>query len=266
MECSKCGRPGVIFQDYSGMELCKQHFKDDVLHKTKKTVRQNNWLVPGRRYAISLSGWPSSCALLDFMDTLIGARKDISLVAITIKTNDNHKGMENAKEIAESDGIPWFFGLENQNNRKTEAGPGSDATSQSPFRGHELMEYHLAVLSEQYKIDVLALGYTLEDHAEWVFWQAISEDAAGKRNNATGSYKRVRIIRPFMHVPEIELKLYSRLFLEGFHGDERDEGNDCVSDSVRTDLAQVYHRHPGVPYALVNIGKQIKKFRDHRHS
>ena len=108
MGCSKCGRPGVIFQEYSGLHLCQQHFREDLLHKAKKTVRKNHWLVPGTRYAIALSGGPASCALLDFMHTLVGERKDISLVAVTIKNNDPD-AMENAKAITESSGIPWFI-------------------------------------------------------------------------------------------------------------------------------------------------------------
>lgn len=108
MGCSKCGRHGVIFQEYSGLHLCMQHFREDVLHKAKKTVRKNHWLVPGERYAVALSGGPASCALLDFMNTLIGKRNDVSLVAVTIKRTDQD-AMEHARAITEAAGIPWFI-------------------------------------------------------------------------------------------------------------------------------------------------------------
>jgi tRNA(Ile)-lysidine synthase TilS/MesJ len=261
MGCSKCGRPGVIFQEYSGLHLCQQHFKEDLLHKAKKTVRQNHWLVPGTRYAVALSGGRKSCALLDFMHTLVGERKDISLIAVTIK-NNNPEAMENAKAIPESSGIPWFMIPED--GAKIQPGNRFDTPNQSPFSAHASTECQLTLVAEPLKFDALALGYTLEDHAEWVLWNAISGNKIQKSGYAAGARKRrrVRIIRPFMHIPGQELDLYTRIFLNDYYEKVQAEIDNCVDDPISTHLARFYTRHPGVPYALVNIGEQVKKFRD----
>lgn len=261
MGCSKCGRPGVIFQEYSGLHLCMQHFAEDFLHKAKKTVRKNHWLVPGKRYAVALSGGPASCALLDFMHALVGGRKDISLIAVTIKNNDPD-AMENARAITETFGIPWFVIPEDTaiNNNPPDSVPC--ATNCSPFTAHALTEARLALMAEQTEIDALALGYTLEDHAEWVLWNTISGTVTRQPGYFTGGRKRVRIIRPFMHVPGEELDLYTRLFLEDHIKIVPPESDKHMEDPVNTILARFYRRHPGVPYALVNIGEQVKKFRD----
>jgi tRNA(Ile)-lysidine synthase TilS/MesJ len=262
MGCSKCGRPAVVFQDYSGLGLCKQHFKEDVHHKAKRAVRQHHWLVPGQRYAIALSGGPSSCALLDFMHVLVGDRKDISLIAITIKKNVHPEALENAKKVTKAHGIPWFAIREDQIDVKTEESFGSDTTNQSPFLRQVSIESRLVIIAEHLKIDALALGYTVEDHAEWVLWNAISGNATRKPGNATGNRMRVRIIRPFKHIPRQELELYTRLFLDQVHEEVTTEGNNHMCDPVSITLAQFYRRHPGAPYALVNNGEQIKRFRD----
>ncbi len=259
MECSKCGRPAVIFQEYSGLHLCQQHFKEDLLHKAKKTVRQNRWLVPGTRYAVALSGRQKSCALLDFMHTLVGERKDISLIAVTIK-NNNPEGMENAKAITESFGIPWFTIPEDH----AEIQPGNrfDKPNQSPFPAHASIECQLILMAEKLKFEALVQGYNLEDHAEWVLWNAMSGNLIQESGYASEDRRRVRIIRPFMHIPGQELNLYTRLFLNDYYKKAQIERETFLDDPIGILLATFYNRHPGVPYALVNIGEQVKKFRD----
>jgi tRNA(Ile)-lysidine synthase TilS/MesJ len=260
MGCSKCGRPELIFQEYSGLHLCRQHFREDLLHKAKKTVRKNQWLVPGKRYAVALSGGPVSCALLDFMHSLVGDRKDISLVAITIK-NDDTDGMATAREITEESGIPWYVIPEDATIISTQL-QRAGTTNRFPFLAHALTEERLAPVAVQLKIDSLSIGYTLEDHAGWALWKAISGDITQKSGLPENCRNHVRIIRPFMHIPWQELELYSRLFLNDYYKKAQAESDNCMDDPVNCILAQFYRRHPGVPYALVNIGEQVKKFRD----
>jgi tRNA(Ile)-lysidine synthase TilS/MesJ len=260
MGCSKCGRPGVIFQEYSGLHLCPQHFKDDLLHKAKKTVRQNHWLVPGTRYAVAISGGQKSCALLDFMHSLVGERKDIHVIAVTIKNNEpGHIG--NAKAITGSYGIPWFSIPED--NEKIQTGNRFDSPNKFSFTTHLSIEGQLTRIAEDLQFDALVMGYTLEDHAEWVLWNAISGNKTRNSGDAAEAGMRVQITRPFMHIPGRELELYTRLFLKDYHHEAQSETDYHVDNPISTILARFYNRHPGIPYALVNIGEQVKKFRDH---
>ncbi len=66
-----------------------------------------------------------AAALLDFMHSLVGERKDIHLIAVTIKNNDPGH-MENAKAITGSSGIPWFEIPDNK--VKIQTGNRFDAT------------------------------------------------------------------------------------------------------------------------------------------
>lgn len=261
MGCSKCGRPGVIFQEYSGLHLCMQHFAEDFLHKAKKTVRKNHWLVPGKQYAVALSGGPASCALLDFMRALVGERKDIRLIAVTIQHNDPEM-MDNARAITEALNIPWFVIPEDNAtiNPYPDNGPGT--TNRSPFLTHVSTEYQLSRMAGQLKVDALALGYTLEDHAEWVLWNAISGTGIPNSGCPAEGRKRVRIIRPFTHISRQELDLYTRLFLNDYYRTCHAETDNSIDDPINAILEKFYSRHPGIPFALVNIGEQLKRFRD----
>lgn len=261
MGCSKCGRHGVIFQEYSGLNLCMQHFREDVLHKAKKTVRKNHWLVPGERYAVALSGGPASCALLDFMNTLIGGRNDTTLIAVTIKSNDPD-AMEHARAITEAAGIPWFVIPADNATEKDLQENRCDVRHQSPFHAHASIEYCLTFNAETLNIDTLAMGYNLEDHAEWALWNAISRGGIQPSGFQADGLKRVRIIRPFMQIPRQELDLYTRLFLNDYYSKAQAEDGNCMGSPITAILSQFYRKHPGVPYALVNIGEQVKKFRD----
>ena len=40
MKCSKCGRDAILFQNYSGMHLCKTHFIADFEARAKKSNRK----------------------------------------------------------------------------------------------------------------------------------------------------------------------------------------------------------------------------------
>ncbi|MEI6292422.1 MAG: ATP-binding protein [Methanomicrobiales archaeon] len=261
MGCSKCGRPGVIFQEYSGLHLCREHFREDFLHKAKKTVRKNHWLVPGEQYAVALSGGPASCALLDFMRILVGERKDIHLMAVTMQHNDPDR-MENARAITEALDIPWFVIPEENATINTHPDNGPGTTNHSPFLTHVSAEYHLSRMADQLKIDALVLGYTLEDHAEWVLWNAISGTGIQNSFCPAEGRKTVRIIRPFTHISRQELDLYTRLFLNDYYRRRQVETKNCMDDPINAILEHFYGRHPGVPFALVNIGEQLKKFRD----
>ncbi|MCU0630924.1 MAG: hypothetical protein MUF37_07220 [Methanoregulaceae archaeon] len=238
-----------------------QHFWEDVLHKAKKTVRKNHWLVPGERYAVALSGGPASCALLDFMNTLIGKRNDLSLIAVTIPSTDPDS-MERARAITEAAGIPWFVIPADNATEKDLQENRCDVLHQSPFHAHSLIERSLSSSAGNLTINALAMGYNLEDHAEWALWNAISSGGIQQSGFQADGLKRARIIRPFMQIPRQELDIYTRLFLNDYYSKAQAEDGNRMESPITAILSQFYRKHPGAPYALVNIGEQVKKFRD----
>ena len=247
MGCSKCGREAEIFQDYSGLSLCRQHFRLDFCQKAKKTIRQHHGLSPGDRYALVMSGTPSDIVLLDFMHSLTGKRRDIHTIAICAGNTNCYPG---AEALATATGIPWVT-VKGEN--APAACHGDSVCNALVVKGSLIREIpQKAGLPEVNKIVV---GCALEDHAAFILRRAIS----GKipRYNDGEEECGLPVVRPFMHIPEKEILLYCRLFL----CDDADQvsawGNQEASDPLSRTLERFYERHPSVPFALVNMGEQI---------
>ena len=84
MQCDKCRKEAVLFQEYSGQHLCKQHFTADLERKAKHDIRRHRCLAPGDHIAVALSGDANSSALLFFLKKLTSSRRDIRISAIII--------------------------------------------------------------------------------------------------------------------------------------------------------------------------------------
>ena len=69
MQCSKCRRDAVIFQRYSGLHLCEQHFNCDFEAKAKRAIGSTADRV--RRWVAVRSGGKDSSAVLFFLHRLL---------------------------------------------------------------------------------------------------------------------------------------------------------------------------------------------------
>ncbi|HQD25394.1 MAG TPA: tRNA(Ile)-lysidine synthase, partial [Methanoculleus thermophilus] len=75
MKCSKCRREAIIYQRYSGLHLCEQHFNRDFEAKAKRAIREHRWIQSGDTVAVALSGDGDSSALLYFLSRLLRERR-----------------------------------------------------------------------------------------------------------------------------------------------------------------------------------------------
>lgn len=120
MKCSKCLRPSVLFQRYSGQRLCQEHFIADLESKVKRTIRENGWLKRNDRIGILLDRCGSGESVLLFLHRLTKDRPDISLIAIYI--DEGIPGICN--EIADQ--------IRSHENIRLVTAPLSDEFSSSP--------------------------------------------------------------------------------------------------------------------------------------
>ncbi|HZD43507.1 MAG TPA: tRNA(Ile)-lysidine synthase, partial [Methanomicrobiales archaeon] len=108
MKCDKDQREAIIFQPYSGLHLCEIHFVEDFERKAKREIRKHRWIAPGDRIAVGLSGGKDSSALLYFLKKLLGERRDVSLLAITVDEGIcSYRDPARARRIAESLSVDW---------------------------------------------------------------------------------------------------------------------------------------------------------------
>ena len=83
-KCDKCNCSAIIYQRYSGMHLCREHFEEDVHRKIREELRKTGLFGPDSRIAVGLDGGRKSATLAFVLKNLFIARKDIDLLAVII--------------------------------------------------------------------------------------------------------------------------------------------------------------------------------------
>lgn len=259
--CSKCRRPSIIFQRYSGLHLCKTHFNADFEAKAKRAVRTHRWIHSGDRIAVALSGGKDSSALLSFLSKLVGRRKDISLVAITIDEGiQGYRDSRVAAEIAGQLGIQHITA-----SFREEFGVTLDEIVRE--RGDRLSCSFCGVLRRQLLnrtareqgADTLALGFNLDDEAQSVLMNVLRGDT-DRLLRPTGPVEGlIPRIKPFQFIPEREVALYAFLHVEGFEIGRCPYSHNALRADVRALLNDYSWRHPATKYSLVSLGEHLKQ-------
>jgi uncharacterized protein (TIGR00269 family) len=259
MQCNKCRREAILFQEYSGQHLCKQHVDADVEAKAKYEIRRHRWMIPGDHIAVALSGGINSSALLYFLKKLTLNRRDIHLSAITIDegiTGYSDPGC--AMRIAElldmeciSGSFQEAFGI-TLDEIEHKKGSNHPCTCYQVLRN-----FLLNRIAGEHGVTKLALGDTLDDGAELVLRNILKGTPSRLVGfERTGRGKTPRI-RPFISVPQKEVALYADLHVKGCNQSCSPYKNDPFQEDVQTMLNDYSTRHPATKYALTNLKKNL---------
>ncbi|MDD4254915.1 MAG: tRNA(Ile)-lysidine synthase [Methanofollis sp.] len=224
MKCSKCRRDAVIFQRYSGLRLCRDHFIADVEAKAKREIRRQRWLATGDVIAVLLRGDPASAALLGFLVKVFGGRPDISVLALVTDGGD-----DTARQAAGDLGVPCH--------------------EMTGGRDPETVAQNLGATK-------IAIGTVLDDIALDVLVTVLEGGAdrlAGTRETGQSAIPR---IAPFSAIPAEEVALYARLTLE--HAAEAPApAAGGLRDDTRALLDDYTGRHPATKFALKNLRDEL---------
>jgi uncharacterized protein (TIGR00269 family) len=259
MQCNKCRRDAILFQEYSGQHLCKYHVEADVEAKAKYEIRRNRWMVPGDHIAVALSGGKNSSALLYFLKKLTADRRDISLSAITI--DEGIAGYSDpmcAVQIARALDIKCITVSFQETFGITADGISSKkGTGFSPTYCTVLRNFLLNRIASENGMKKIALGETLDNGAVSVLkniLQGAPERLVGFEK--TG-WRKIPRIRPFISIPQKEVDLYADLHLHGFNLSHNPYKNDPFCGDVETMLNDFTLRHPATKFALANLKKNL---------
>lgn len=88
MQCSKCKREAILYQPYSGQNLCGEHLVADIEAKAKRTIRQHGGIQPGDHIAVISCGNAAENALFFFLRKLTGKRRDIRVSEILVEVRE----------------------------------------------------------------------------------------------------------------------------------------------------------------------------------
>jgi uncharacterized protein (TIGR00269 family) len=260
MFCSRCRRQAVIYQRYSGLHLCRKHFEADFEAKAKRAIRIHQWISPGDRIGVAMSGGKDSSALLYFLHRLTGKRKDVELMAITID-----EGIEGYRDPSVAGNIAKKLGIRHITASFEEVF-GTTIDNIVRKRGDRLSCSYCGVLRRQclnrvakdHGLSRIALGFNLDDEAQSVLMNVLRGDVYRLFRSVKPADGMIERIKPFMFIPEREVALYAFYHIEGFELGRCPYASSALRSDVRNLLNDYAWRHPSSRYAVVNLGEQLR--------
>jgi uncharacterized protein (TIGR00269 family) len=259
MQCNKCRKEAVIYQEYSGRHLCERHSEADLEGKAKHEIRRHHWLEPGDHIAVALSGDQNSSALLYFLKKLTSSRRDIRISAITVDEGIwGYRNPEYAKRIARefctdwtSTSFPERFGV-SLDEIARKKGDTRSCTYCKTIRN-----YLLETVAIEQGVTKLALGDDLDDCAVSTMKNILqgNPDLIARSEHAISG--KIPRIRPFITIPKKEIALYAALRIRGYDQSWCPYNNEPFEKDVKKMLEDFTTRHPATGYALMSMRKNL---------
>jgi tRNA(Ile)-lysidine synthase TilS/MesJ len=260
MLCSKCRRPAVIYQRYSGLHLCRTHFEADFEAKAKRAIRVHRWLSSGDRIGIVNSGAKDNSALLSFLQKVMGRRRDVELLSISIDEGiRNYSDTSLARSFAEKIGVRHvassfreMFGMAFDD--MISHGESRQACSSCST----LRALCIERTAREQGVTRLAIESNLDDEAHSLFLNFLTGNAEWIIHPQENREDPARWIKPFMYIPEREVALYASYHAEGGGSRRCPHSSGGLTAEVRSILDEYDRNHPSTPYALVNLGDRLR--------
>ena len=264
MQCDKCGKEPVIFQQYSGRHLCREHAVADIEARIKRDIRANRWMQPGDHLTVVLTGSKSSRALLSFFYKLTAQRRDIRLSAIVIDEGiAGYRDLPRITGLAEDLGIPCHCGSFREAFGMTMDAVARNGDAGSPCSQCREHRYALTeTIARREGITRIISAGTLEDKATGILENIL----LGQVENLLpggGRKSPVPWIDPLGSVPRAEADLYADIRCPGSETPRCPYRETGFSDEIG-DVLETYTRaHPATPYSIAVIGKTLTKSCEH---
>ena len=255
-QCDKCARGAIIYQRYSGMHLCREHFEADVNRKIREALRQTGLFGRRARVAVGLDGGRNSATLAYVLKNLFVMRRDLDLLAVVIDEGETRsRAFEEALLVAERLGMPAV-------SRSLPILP-SDTSAQSRTARKRELFYAAA---RDCGASIIATGEDLDDEALEIFVQYLQGNTdrieRDERNedgyDVRGEEEAPDLpwIKPLSRVPKKEVRLYAIGRSLGYGGAEQPCA-DALRSSAMRQLSDFDCRHPGTCYSLLRGWERV---------
>lgn len=265
MACDRCGEEAVTFIRYSGAHLCPDHFRAFVEARVKREVRRQLRLEDGGRIACALSGGKDSSVATYLLHAILGPRRDVELVAVTV---DEGIAGYRPESVGYAARLCRELGLEHhvlsykelvgwEMDEVVEADPGAIPCSYcGVFR-----RKGLNVLGRRVGADVLANGLNLDDTAQSVLMNLgrADLDALSRMGpHARAQPDLVPRVQPLRTIPEVEVYLYALLAGIPFHDGVCPYAERGLRNRYREVLHRLERDSPGTRHALLSSHDQLR--------
>jgi uncharacterized protein (TIGR00269 family) len=267
----KCGKPVVIFRKYEGSYLCRQHFLQSIERKVKKNIRVHGLVKPGDRIGVGLSGGKDSVVALYLMHKILGPRRDIKIVAISL--DEGIKGyrrnsLRYASDLCRKLGVKHHVYSFKEEFGKTLDQKVKEAKKSGRKYEQELActlcgvarRYMLNKYTRQLKLTKLCTGHNLDDESQAVLMNYIRGDLyrASRMGPEPVVYDKKFIgrIKPLRIIPEKEVALYAILADIKYHNEECP--HRCgLRLEVRDFVNQLEENHSGMKFTILETFDRI---------
>jgi uncharacterized protein (TIGR00269 family) len=265
-KCTKCGKSAVIFRDYEGRALCKQHFMLSIEKRVKRVIRQYKMIGPNDRIGIALSGGADSSVALHILNMIAGPRRDAELVGIYLDegtVTQQADCRKAAERTAKAHGIKMHKFSFKQELGKSLSGKANELKIEKD----EVCglcgitkRWLLNKKARELGLTKLCIGTNLKDEAENIMMNYVRGDMprASRLGPVTNTSTKKRggsafipRIKPIRWVPEDEVRLYAKL--KGLPFCERKcKYRGGLRADVEKTLEILEKRHNGMLFTVVN--------------
>lgn len=264
MQCTKCGSEAVLYQQYSGLHLCRHHFFDDFEAKAKRAIRRNSWICPKDHVAVVLTGSPSGSALLHFLYTLLHRRKDIRLSAIGVD-----RKIAGSVRNALSAAVTRYPGVEyrevsfsDRYGTTMDAVAGKSGTAAVCSTCRSLHMHLLQETARSMGATRLACAASLDQRAFDVAGSFLAGRPEQVLRPGAAEGKFIPVMYPFETIPLSEIALYASLLdIPLFRQSCRWIDTAGTGTALSPLLEEYNSRHPATFHALANLGQRITECR-----
>ena len=259
MQCNKCRRNAVFFQEYSGLHLCERHFEADVEAKAKHEIRRSRWMISGDHIAVALSGDQNSSALLFFLKKITANRRDIRISAISLDEGiSGYRDPVYAKRIAQLLDTECFMGsFQEDFGIIVDEIAHTKGISLACTYCRVLRNFLLNRIAREHGITKIAMGYTLDDGAIMVLKNILQGSPGILVSSGRNIREKIPRIQPFLSVPCNEVALYAALHVKGYDHSRCPYNSTPFEKDVKEMLNEVNIRHPATKYALRSLKKNL---------
>ena len=283
--CSRCDRDSIVHQPYSGLHLCGTHLIESVRKRIAKSLRKqlilpkNSIKSIGRpfRVLVAISGGKDSAILLYFLNSILGMRRDVELIAgvvdegiggyrsPSIDCAEKLCAMLNVQferisypdlSFPEMDNVVELLPKISENNVE------ADGMMPCSFCG-VFRRQGLNSLANRIGADVIALGHNLDDVAQSVLMNMQKGEVDRTARLAPHTTQPIdglapRIV-PLRWIPEQEIHAAAiHLNLPIHHGDCPHAGG-AMRQRSRDIIATIEKDIPGSRHGLVQSMDRIRE-------
>jgi uncharacterized protein (TIGR00269 family) len=265
MRCDRCEEEAVCFIRYSGAHLCPTHFNSFVERRVKREIRRQIRISSPLRIACALSGGKDSSVTTYLLHQILGRRRDVELVAITVDEGIRSyrpASIEFAENLCKDLGIEHRiityrelvgWDMDGVVSADPEAIPCSYC---GVFRRRALN-----VLAKQVEADYVATGLNLDDTVQSIMMNLARADL--EKLSRMGPHEMVQPglvprVQPLRRVPDQEVYLYALLKGIPFYDGTCPYAERGLRNRYRDVLYTLERESPGTRHAMLSSYDGLK--------